>query len=465
MSMIRPSAPWLLRENVAEIYEALSRRDVQSAADEFRPLYDKTDGKDGYVSLEVNPHLAHDTSGTIEEARRLWAALSRPNVFIKVPATVEGIPAIRQLISEGISVNVTLLFGLPRYRQVANAYIAGIEARLAQGKPVNHVASVASFFVSRIDVLVDSLLEKMIAHGDKKAELAKKVRGQVAVASAKAAYQIYKEIFGSDRFQRLAKIGVRVQRLLWASTGTKNPDYSDVKYIEALIGPDTVNTIPVETLNAYRDHGTPEARLEQDIEQAYSVLVRLPTVGISLDKVTQQLEDEGVEKFNKPFDQLMKTLENYRVEAQWQPVDSQRFTLGEYQSAIDQRLDELKDQDFALKLWRKDAALWKAESKIQQKIRSSLGWLHVAEKMEDNLDDLCTFAKEVRAAGFMHVVHMGMGGSSRAAGIRAHISTGSERPSVDRAGYHRSGHDLRAGTRSAHSAYIVYRCQQVGNNR
>ena len=314
----------------AEIYEALSRRDVQSAADEFRPLYDKTDGKDGFVSLEVNPHLAHNRSGTIEEARRLWAALSRPNVFIKVPATAEGIPAIRQLISEGISVNVTLLFGLARYRQVADAYIAGIEARLGQGGPVNHVASVASFFVSRIDVLVDSFLEKMIAQGGTKAELAKKLRGQVAVASARAAYQIYKEIFGSARFQRLMKAGARVQRLLWASTGTKNPDYSDVKYIDALIGPDTVNTIPVETLNAYRDHGAPEARLEQDVEQAQSVLARLPTVGINLDEVTQQLEDEGVEKFNQPFDQLMNTLENDRVEAQGQPVDPQRFALGEY---------------------------------------------------------------------------------------------------------------------------------------
>ena len=300
-------------KNVAEIYEALSRQDVQSAADEFRPLYDKTDGKDGFVSLEVNPHLAHNTSGTIEEARRLWTALSRPNVFIKVPATAEGIPAIRQLISEGISVNVTLLFGLPRYRKVADAYIAGIEARLAQGKPVSHVASVASFFVSRIDVLVDSLLEKVMVEGGKKGELAKTLRGQVAVASAKAAYQIYREIFGSARFQRLVKSGARVQRLLWASTGAKNPDYSDVKYIEALIGPDTVNTIPVETLNAYRAHGAPEARLEQDVEQAYSILARLPIVGISLDQVTQQLEDEGVAKFNQPFDQLMKALGGRRL--------------------------------------------------------------------------------------------------------------------------------------------------------
>ena len=258
--------------------------------------------------------------------------------------------------------NVTLLFGLPRYRLVAEAYISGIETRLAQGEPVNHVASVASFFVSRIDVLVDSLLEKTIVQGGKKAELAKKLRGQVAVASAKAAYQIYKEIFGSARFQRLAKIGARVQRLLWASTGTKNPDYSDVKYIEALIGPDTVNTIPVETLNAYREHGAPEARLEQDVEQAQSVLVHLPTVGISLDKVTQQLEDEGVEKFNKPFDQLMKTLENIASRRKGNRWTLNDLRLGNINPRLTKRLDELKDQDFALKLWRKDASLWKAES-------------------------------------------------------------------------------------------------------
>ena len=211
-------------ENAKVIYEALSQADVQSAADEFRTLYDKLDGSDGYVSLEVNPHLAHDTEGTLKEARRLWTALDRPNVFIKVPATIAGLPAIQQLISEGINVNVTLLFGLPRYRQVAEAYIAGLEARLAQGKPVNRVASVASFFLSRIDVLVDPLLERLRGQGGEQAELAKKVHGRVAIASAKLAYQIFKEIFASERFKRLASRGGRVQRLLWASTGTKNPD-------------------------------------------------------------------------------------------------------------------------------------------------------------------------------------------------------------------------------------------------
>jgi transaldolase len=295
-------------KDTKEIYEDLTQHDVQSAAYEFRTLYDRTEGKDGYVSLEVNPHLANNTNDTIQEARRLWGALNRPNVFIKVPATSEGLPAIRQLISEGISVNVTLLFGLARYREVAEAYIAGIEARVAQGQPVKHVASVASFFVSRIDALVDPLLEKLIAQGSKEADLAKKVRGQVAIASAKMAYQIFKEIFSGDRFKKLTAQGARVQRLLWASTSTKNPNYSDVKYVEALIGPDTINTAPLETLDAYRDHGDPKARLEEDVTEARSVFDRLPELGISIDKVTQQLENEGVKKFDEPFDKLIETL-------------------------------------------------------------------------------------------------------------------------------------------------------------
>jgi transaldolase len=299
----------LKKKDVKAIYETLSQRDVQSAADEFRSVYEKTDGKDGYVSLEVNPHLAHDTKGTIAEARRLWTALNRPNVFVKVPATSDGLPAIRQLISEGINVNVTLLFGLPRYRQVVEAYIAGIESREAQGKPMKHIASVASFFLSRIDTLVDPMVEKLLELGGKKTEIAKKVRGQVAISSAKSAYQIYRDIFGSNRFKRLADKGARVQRLLWASTSTKNPDYSDVKYIEPLIGPDTVTTVPLETIDAYRDHGDPKSRIEQDVKEANWIMARLPELGISIDKVTGQLEDEGVKKFNEPFDKLMETLQ------------------------------------------------------------------------------------------------------------------------------------------------------------
>jgi transaldolase len=296
------------------IYEALSQRDVRMAADEFRPVYDRTAGADGYVSLEVNPHLAHDTKGTMVEARRLWRALDRPNVFIKVPATAEGVPAIRQLISEGINVNVTLLFGLSRYRHVAAACIAGIEERLAKGKPVKHVASVASFFVSRIDALVDPLLEKVIKSGAVETDLARKAHGEVAIANATMAYQIYKEIFVDQEtiagkgFRRAADQGARVQRLLWASTSTKNPDYDELKYVEALIAPNTINTVPMDTLAAYRAHGEPKARLEEYAGQASRVLDSLPKLGVVLEQVTQQLENEGVDKFNRAFDKLMTTL-------------------------------------------------------------------------------------------------------------------------------------------------------------
>ncbi len=295
----------LKKKDVKEIYEALSQRDVLNAANEFMGVYDKTGGKDGYVSLEVNPHLAHDTKGTIEEARRLWAALNRPNILIKVPATSAGLPAIRQLISEGINVNVTLLFGLPRYRQVIKAYISGIKARIDQGKPVKNIASVASFFLSRIDVLIDPKEEEFVALGGEQAHFATKIRGQVAISSARIAYKIYKEIFESEQF---FKLGALPQKLLWASTSTKNPDYSDIKYVEALIGPNTINTVPPETLEAYRDHGDPASRLEADIEQASWVMSELSEVGIDIKKITKKLENEGIKKFIDSFDKLMESI-------------------------------------------------------------------------------------------------------------------------------------------------------------
>lgn len=292
-----------------EIYEILTVEDVQNAADLLRPMYDQTEGLDGYVSLEVNPHLALDTEGTLDEARRLHGKVDRPNLFIKVPATAEGLPAIEQLISEGINVNVTLLFGLPRYREVADAYITGLERRAAAGAPVRGVASVASFFLSRIDVLIDPLLEEMIAAGGPSAEKARRLRGEVAIACAKIAYEIYGELFGGARFAVLAERGARVQRLLWASTGTKNPDYPDTKYVEPLIGPDTVNTLPLETIEAYRDHGDPASRLEDGLAAAHETLALLGEVGIDLDAVTAQLVEEGIDKFNKPYDKLIATLE------------------------------------------------------------------------------------------------------------------------------------------------------------
>lgn len=296
-------------KNVNDIYEAISQQDVQHAADVFRPLYEGTSGKDGYVSLEVNPHLAHNTKGTIQEGRRLWSLLNRPNVLIKVPATTEGLIAIRQLISDGINVNVTLLFSLNRYREVAEAYIEGLEARVAKRKTIDQISSVASFFLSRIDTLIDPKLEKIMETEGKKKEMAKEAHGEVAISSARLAYQIYKEVFGSDRFKKLEEKGARAQRLLWASTSNKNPAYSNVKYIEALIGENTVNTVPPQTIDAYRNHGDPKLSIELYVSHATRILASLPKIGIDLDQVTQQLEDEGILKFNEPFDKLMEAIE------------------------------------------------------------------------------------------------------------------------------------------------------------
>ena len=296
------------KTDINEIYETLSIKDVTTAADEFRSVYEKTSGEDGFVSLEVNPHLAYDTSETIKEARRLWNIVDRPNIFIKVPATEEGLPAIRQLISEGINVNITLLFGLPRYRQVAEAYIAGIKSRIDQGEPVINVTSVASFFLSRIDGVIDPLEETYAASVGEQAHFAASIKGQVAISSAKIAYTIYKEIFESNEFRNLAGHGARPQRLLWASTSTKNPDYSDTKYIDALIGKNTINTIPPATLNAYRLHGKPALRLEDHIKRACWVMSELTELHIDIDSITKKLESDGVEKFIKAFDKLMETL-------------------------------------------------------------------------------------------------------------------------------------------------------------
>ena len=291
-----------------EIYQSITIEDIRAAADVFRPVYDRTGGEDGFMSLEVSPRLAHSTQATVAEARQLWALVDRPNVMIKVPATAEGIPAIGYLIGEGINVNITLLFGLPRYREVIDAYLNGLETMAADGRKLDRIASVASFFLSRIDVLIDPLLEQKLKGNGRDGKLATNARGQVAIASAKMAYEIYTEVFTGAHFQRLAEKGARTQRLLWASTGTKNKEYSDVKYVEPLIGPDTINTLPQETIIAYRDHGKPKRTLDQNVDEARKVLQSLPILGIDLAEMTQKLEDEGVEKFNKSYDELLNAL-------------------------------------------------------------------------------------------------------------------------------------------------------------
>ena len=301
-------------KSVEEIYESLVFTDIGNACDIFMPVYQETNGLDGYVSIEVPPTIAKDTASTISEAQRYFKTLNRPNVMIKIPGTPEGLPAVEQAISEGINVNVTLLFSVESYVETAWAYIRGLEKRAAAGEDISKIASVASFFLSRIDSNVDNRLDRKITDvddADLKAKLAG-IKGKIAIANAKVAYQKYKEIFGSERWQALAAKGAKVQRLLWASTSTKNPAYSDVMYVDELVGPDTVNTLPPNTIEACADHCDPASRIETGVEAAYSAIASLkdPDVNIDLDEVMSELLEEGIDKFIKPFESLMSSLEN-----------------------------------------------------------------------------------------------------------------------------------------------------------
>jgi transaldolase len=295
-----------------EIYEALVISDICTVADILRPIYDRTNRQDGFVSLEVSPELAHDTERTLAEVRRFWKTVDRPNLLIKIPATPEGIPAIQQALTDGININITLIFSLDDYRSVADAYISALEERNAEGKEIGHIASVASFFVSRVDTLVDQLLENRIKATSDSAEQQKlkSLEGKAAIANARLVYQEFKRIFSTPRFETLKHSGAHVQRPLWASTSTKNPAYRDVLYAEELIGPDTVDTMPLETIQNFRDHGRVSRTIENDIPQASAEFAALEEVGIHYDQVTQQLEDEGVQKFTDSFHELFKGIES-----------------------------------------------------------------------------------------------------------------------------------------------------------
>jgi transaldolase len=300
-------------KSAGEIFEAVEVDDIRDACDLFTDLYRESGGNDGYVSIEVAPEFARDTEGTIEEARRLWKSVDRPNLMVKIPGTAEGIPAIRQALEEGISINVTLLFSVERYAEVANAYVEALEARHARGESIETLASVASFFVSRVDTLVDSLLDENIQGGDAKvAELAGSLQGKIAVANAKLAYQKFLEIFESERFAPLRAAGGNVQRPLWASTGTKNPNYSDVLYVESLIGPDTVNTMPGKTIEAFLDHGRITRSVDTGVAEAQDAVAKLAEVGVDLQAVTAQLEEEGIASFTKSFHSLIAGVEGKR---------------------------------------------------------------------------------------------------------------------------------------------------------
>lgn len=306
----------LIREgkSAQDIYEALAITDEQMVADLLRPVYEQTGGQDGFVSIEVSPYLAHETEQTLIEVRRFWQAIDRPNLMVKIPSTSAGIPAIRQALSEGININITLMFSLENYRQVAEAYLSALEARLAAEQDISRIASVASFFVSRVDMLVDQRLEDKIKSTSANAEQQKlkALQGKAAIANARLAYQEFKRLFSTQRFEALRQHGAHVQRPLWASTSTKNPAYRDVLYVEELIGPNTVNTMPLKTLESFRDHGRVSLSAEEDLPQAQAVLAALQAAGIDYEQVTSQLQEEGIQKFIDSFDKLLQCIEDKR---------------------------------------------------------------------------------------------------------------------------------------------------------
>jgi transaldolase len=305
----------LIRANksAGEIFEAVAVEDIRNAADLFRPLYDSTNGGDGFVSIEVSPAFARDPESTLTDARRLWKTIDRPNLMVKIPGTAEGVSAIKTALTEGISINVTLLFSLENYERVALAYVEALEARLGEGKPIDQVASVASFFVSRVDTIVDKAIDDKIAAGGSNAELSA-LKGTIAVANAKLAYAAFQKIFGGERFARLRVAGAKVQRPLWASTGTKDPAYPDTLYVDTLIGPDTVNTAPGKTIEAFLDHGTVARTVDVNLDEAQAQFAALEANGIDLNALTRELEVQGIESFTKSYDALLAGVESKRQE-------------------------------------------------------------------------------------------------------------------------------------------------------
>jgi transaldolase/glucose-6-phosphate isomerase len=393
------------------LYERLAIEDIQQAADVMLQVYAVSGRRDGYVSLEVSPDLAHDTKGTIEEARRLWNALGRDNVMIKVPATEEGVPAIEQLISEGINVNVTLLFARDTYERVAEAYLRGLERFVEGGGDAGKVAGVASFFISRIDSAVDAILAERLEDAKDAAERARlqSVLGRTAIADAKLTYQRYKELFSGPRWEALAKKGAQTQRLLWASTSIKNPEYPDVLYVEELVGPDTVNTIPPATYDAFRDHGHARPSLEEDLDGARATLKTLEDLDIPLRNVTDRLLADGVRQFSEAFAALLEAVEGSCRAPAEAMAGRLTYTLPKpLADAVDAALEDWGTGAKTRRLWARDASLWTGSDEAQW-----LGWLGITEdQLTTHLERFKRIADVVRAEGFSHVLLLGMGGSS-----------------------------------------------------
>jgi len=394
-----------------QIYEELVVTDIRSACDVLRPVYDQTEGVDGFVSLEVSPYLVHDTRGTMEEARRLFAAVDRPNVLIKIPGSPAGYAAIEEMLFEGVNVNVTLLFSIHAYEAVARAYTKALERRADAGKSVDDVASVASFFLSRIDVLTDALLGQRIRPGasGRDGPRPEDLLGRAAVANAKLAYRSFKGLFSGERWEKLAEKGARVQRVLWASTSTKNPLYSDVRYIEPLIGPDTVNTLPDESIAAFADHGTAKAgTVEADLDGAQEVLAGLAKVGIDFDAVTWQLLNEGMDKFTAPYDKLLGTLEKRRGSI----LGPSASGPGIEGDVAPDALAAMEEKRFPRRLHERDTSLWTDDPEVARAIANRLGWLDCVDTLGPHVEELTDIAGSLKDDGVRWTVLLGMGGSS-----------------------------------------------------
>ncbi len=381
-----------------KIFWELAIEDIRAACDLFNPLYEETDGGDGYVSIEVSPNIAHDTEATAAQAQQLWARVARPNLMIKIPATKEGIPAIRRAISRGVNVNVTLIFSLARYLEVMDAYLSGLEDHLAAGHSVDHIASVASFFVSRVDTKVDGRLPD-----------GSLLRGLAAVANAKLAYDEFSKTFVGRRWENLKLKGARVQRPLWASTSTKNPAYSDTKYVDNLVGPNTVNTVPPATLEDFRDHGVASITITRDLDQARDAIAQLEAAGISMDVVTQELEDEGVKAFADAFAQLLSTIDERRKSAV--------SALGPLADSVSRRISQLQADSVPARLWAHDPTLWTKNRAGQAEVKIRMGWMDSPEKARQRMKEYQAFAKEIQKAKIDRVLVIGMGGSSLTAEV------------------------------------------------
>ena len=398
-----------------EIMLSLIVEDIQMAADVLKPVYDRTKHKDGYVSIEVLPRVANDTKATTTMAHDLWERVGRPNIFVKIPATDEGLPAIEQCIADGVNINITLMFSVKVYEDVARAYIRGLQRRAKAGKPVD-IASVASFFVSRVDTSVDKLLEQKIAAAGDPAERQRlqNLLGKAAVANAKLAYRAFQRIFNEREFAELRRQGAQVQRCLWASTGTKNPHYSDVMYVEELIGPETVNTMPQQTMMAFKERGEVRPSLLENLAGAEQVMRDLADIGIDMEKVTYDLQVDGVKLFADSITKLLEEIAKKKQQLKAGAVGAHEAQLGGIEDAVNRRLGQLEQTAVVRRISEKDAGLWKSNGTVEKEIRDRLGWLQVADRMEERVPELDELRAQLVAEGFTDAVLMGMGGSSLA---------------------------------------------------